>query len=198
MIMKLYQLYDTLFKQYGPQGWWPINGAYYKKDYSEKNENEKFEIAVGAILTQNTKWVNVEKVLKLLRSNKLLNREGIQDIESQALAVLIKPSGYYNQKVKKLKSLASFNKVISRESLLEIWGIGPETADSILLYAYNQPIFVIDSYTKRLMLEYQLGDIKWSYNQWQTFFHDNLEKDYKIFNEFHALIVKHAQSIKLN
>ncbi|MEE2930962.1 MAG: hypothetical protein VX370_00340 [Bacteroidota bacterium] len=196
--MKLYQLYDTLFKQYGPQGWWPINGAYYKKDYSEKNENEKFEIAVGAILTQNTKWVNVEKVLKLLRRNQLLNREGIQDIESQALAVLIKPSGYYNQKVKKLKSLASFNKVISRESLLEIWGIGPETADSILLYAYNEPIFVIDSYTKRIMLKYNIGDINWDYNQWQTFFHNNLEKDYKIFNEFHALIVKHAQSIKLN
>ena len=194
--MNLFQLYTDLYSKYGPQGWWPINSTYYKEDYSEKNTNEKFEIAVGAILTQNTTWVNVEKVLKNLRDNQLLNKKSIQSIDIQDLALFIKSSGYYNQKAKKLKELCFLSGDITRESLLRLWGVGPETADSILLYAYNQPIFVIDSYTKRLMLEYQIGDMKWNYNQWQNFFHDNLEKDYKIFNEFHALIVKHMQNKK--
>ena len=194
--MNLFQLYTDLYSKYGPQGWWPINATYYKEDYSEKNTNEKFEIAVGAILTQNTTWVNVEKVLKNLRDNQLLNKKSIQSIDIQDLALFIKSSGYYNQKAKKLKELCFLSGDVTRESLLRLWGVGPETADSILLYAYNQPIFVIDSYTKRLMLEYQIGDMKWNYNQWQNFFHDNLEKDYKIFNEFHALIVKHMQNKK--
>ena len=194
--MTLFQLYTDLYREYGPQGWWPINTTYYKEDYSEKNENEKFEIAVGAILTQNTTWINVEKVLKDLRDNQLLNKQNMQSIDIQDLALFIKSSGYYNQKAKKLKELCFFSGDVTRESLLRVWGIGPETADSILLYAYNQPIFVIDSYTKSLMLEYNIGDMKWNYNQWQAFFHDNLEKDYKIFNEFHALIVKHGQNKK--
>ena len=194
--MNLFQLYTDLYDEYGPQGWWPINAIYYKEDYSEKNEDEKFEIAVGAILTQNTTWINVEKVLKNLRDNQLLNKQNMQSIDIQDLALFIKSSGYYNQKAKKLKELCFLSEEITRESLLRVWGIGQETADSILLYAYNQPIFVIDSYTKRLMLEYNIGDMKWNYNQWQNFFHDNLEKDYKIFNEFHALIVKHMQNKK--
>ena len=103
--MNLFQLYHDLYSEYGPQGWWPINTTYYKEDYSEKNENEKFEIAVGAILTQNTTWINVEKVLKNLRDNQLLNKQNMQSIDIQDLALFIKSSGYYNQKARKLKEL---------------------------------------------------------------------------------------------
>ena len=142
--MNLKSIYDKLYKEHGPQGWWPINNKYNKKDFSEKTEQEKFEISVGAILTQNTSWKNVEKALNRLRENNTLNRKTIKNISQEELAELIKSSGYHNQKARKLKEFTEFNKEITRENLLTIWGIGQETADSILLYAYNQPIFVID------------------------------------------------------
>ena len=195
--MELKSIYDKLYEEHGPQGWWPINNRYNKNNFSEKTEQEKFEISVGAILTQNTSWNNVETALNKLRENNALNKETIKNISQEELAKLIISSGYNNQKAKKLKEFAEFNKKITRENLLSIWGIGPETADSILLYAYNYPIFVIDTYTKRVMLHNGIGKKEWSYEQWQNFFHENLKKDYKLFNEFHALFVEHAKKNNL-
>ena len=191
--MDLKSIYNELYEEHGPQGWWPINNKYNKKDFSEKTEEEKFEIAVGAILTQNTSWNNVETALNKLRENNALNKETIKNISQKALYKLIISSGYHNQKARKLKEFAEFNKDITRENLLSIWGIGPETADSILLYAYNQPNFIIDTYTKRALLHNRIGKPEWSYEKWQNLFHNNLEKDYRLFNEFHALFVEHAK-----
>lgn len=193
--MDLKSIYNQLYKEHGPQGWWPINNRYNKKDFSEKTEQEKFEVSVGAILTQNTSWKNVERALNKLRENNSLNKETIRKISQESLSKLIKSSGYHNQKARKLKEFAKLNKEITRKNLLSIWGIGPETADSILLYAHNHPIFVIDTYTKRVMLHNNIGKQKWSYEEWQNLFHDNLEKDYKLFNEFHALLVNHAKQL---
>ena len=156
--MELKSIYDELYEEHGPQGWWPINNRYNKNNFSEKTEQEKFEISVGAILTQNTSWNNVKKALNKLRKNNRLNKEAIKNISQEELAKLIISSGYNNQKAKKLKEFAEFNKKVTRENLLSIWGIGPETADSILLYAYNYPIFVIDTYTKRVMLHKNIGN----------------------------------------
>ena len=194
--MNLKSIYNKLYEEYGPQGWWPINNKYNKQDFSKKTEQERFEISVGAILTQNTSWKNVETALNKLRDNNALNKKTIRNISQEALAKLIKSSGYHNQKARKLKEFAEFNKKVTRENLLSIWGIGPETADSILLYAYNHPIFVIDTYTKRVMLYKGIGKEEWNYELWQNFFHENLEKDYKLFNEFHALFVKSAKQLK--
>ena len=195
--MNLKSIYNKLYEEYGPQGWWPINNKYNKQDFSKKTEQERFEISVGAILTQNTSWKNVETALNKLRDNNVLNKKTIRNISQEALAKLIKSSGYHNQKARKLKEFAEFNKKVTRENLLSVWGIGPETADSILLYAYNQPIFVIDEYTKRVMLHNGIGKEEWNYEKWQVFFHENLKKDYKLFNEFHALFVEHAKKNNL-
>ena len=170
----LNKIYDILYKQFGPQHWWPANS--------------RFEVIMGAILTQNTNWKNVEKAIKNLKERNLLNKEAIQNIPEKELASLIKPAGYYNQKAKKLKAFVKFEGEITRENLLNIWGIGPETVDSILLYAYNKPIFVIDAYTKRVIN--RLGYKEQTYDELQTLFMENLPTDEKLFNEFHALLVQ--------
>jgi len=189
--MNLNEVYQILYDEYGPQGWWPINNKYSKGDYSiPRNEKEEFEIILGAILTQSTSWKNVEKSLDILRKNKLIDRNKLEKIEETELAKLIKHSGYNNQKAKKIKEYLKFNKEITRETLLEIWGFGPETADSVLLYAYKKPIFVVDAYTKRIFS--RLG-VEGSYEELQNLFHTSLTKDYKLFNEYHALIVEHAK-----
>jgi len=181
------EVYNILLKKYGLQGWWPLHGKH--SGNAPKNNDEQFEISLGAILTQNTNWNNVEKALKNLRPIKI-NR--LDKIEEQKLAQLIKPSGYYNQKAKKIKLFIKFlkeKKEINRENLLGIWGLGPETVDSILLYAYNKPYFVIDAYTKRIFS--RLGYEFRTYDEWQQFFHENVNK--KIYKEYHALLVEHAK-----
>ena len=189
-------VYDKLLENYGPQGWWPLKNDYSDGNKSKKlNDEEIFEIGVGAILTQNAAWKNVEKSLNNLRDENVLDKEGIKNIETEKLAELIKSSIYNNQKAKKLKLFVEFldsGLKVNRENLLDIWGIGPETADSILLYAYRQPLFVVDAYTKRIFLRLGLIDEE-SYESVQKFFMDNLEKDVELFNEFHALIVEHAK-----
>lgn len=182
----LKQVYDKLFKAFGPQHWWP-------------GETD-FEICTGAILTQNTSWKNVEKAIDNLKSNKLLSFEALKKVEDKKLALLIKPSGYYNQKAKKLKNFINhiakyydgsleklFKSKTLREELLSINGIGPETADSMILYAANKPIFVVDAYTKRIFS--RLGYKQQSYEEFQKLFMENLTKDAKMFNEYHALLV---------
>lgn len=184
-------VYNALFEHFGPQGWWPINGKYHHGDYSyPKNEKEKLEIIHGAILTQNTSWNNVEKALINIRNID------VNKIEEKKLGLLIKSSGYFNQKASRLKLIIEFLKEIkepSREELLKVKGIGPETADSILLYAFKQPYFVIDTYTKRIFSRLGYCKENVTYEELQKLFHKGLESDYKVFNEFHALLVQHAK-----
>jgi len=177
-------LYKTLLKEYGKQSWWPTT-----------SDNKRFEIILGAILTQNTSWKQAEKAIANLKKNDLISQEAIKKVSLRKLASLIKPSGYFNQKAKRLKIINQFlekNKNPTREQLLEVNGIGPETADSILLYAFNQPYFVIDAYTKRIMQ--RIGYKEECYDELQCLFQNNLPKDYKIYNEFHALFVEHAKT----
>ena len=194
---KILKIYAVLLEKYGPQGWWPIldseSNSVYDKNFPtrRRDEKEKFEIYIGAILTQNTSWQNVEKALHNLKSSNFLSMEEIKTIDNRKLARLIKPSEYYNKKAKKIKEIIKFlksGKEANRENLLSVWGVGPETADSILLYAYNQPIFVIDAYTKRIMN--RLGFEEQTYDELQGLFMKNLPKDVQVYNEYHALLVR--------
>ena len=147
---------------------------------------------IGAILTQNTSWNNVEKAINNLKENDLIASDKILKVDTQKLANLIKPSGYYNQKAERLKIIAKFfkeNKEVTRENLLKVKGVGPETADSILLYAFNKPYFVIDTYTKRIFKRLGIAKTE-DYNQLQELFHKNLDNNSKLFNEYHALLVR--------
>lgn len=190
-------IYRYLYQFYGPQGWWPIDGMYIDK--SCLSRKEQFEIAVGSILTQNTNWKNVEQSLNNLRSINLICPKKIQSISLNQLEKLINPSGFYRQKAKKLKLLSGFilnlkDKSPTRKQLLQIWGIGPETADSILLYAYNKFEFVIDSYTKRIFLSLGILNEKMSYDEIKQVFEFNLPRDIILYQEFHSLIVTHAKN----
>ena len=145
-------------------------------------------------MTQNTSWVNVEKALLNLRKIDAIDPKKISSIDDGILKDAIRPAGYFNQKAKKLKIFAEFfmkNKSPTREQLLDLWGIGPETADSILLYAYKKNIFVIDAYTKRIMK--RVGFKEEEYDELQKLFMDNLDNDHKVFNEYHALLVELAK-----
>jgi len=194
------KIYKILLNKYSRQGWWPIAGKY---SGGPRTEAERFEVCIGAILAQNTSWKNVEKALENLRRAKALSRKALEKISVAKLARLIKPAGYYNQKAKKLKEFARFyqelrGKEPEREKLLNVWGVGPETADSILLYAYNKPIFVVDAYTRRILSRLGLCKEakeaeKCSYAEIQKFFHAKLPRNAKLFNEFHALLVEHAK-----
>ncbi|MDO8741121.1 MAG: endonuclease [Candidatus Woesearchaeota archaeon] len=200
---KLLHIYQQLFKNFGPQGWWPLTVSGYKTMHHSgdpRNDKHRLEIIIGAILAQNTSWKNVEKALYNLSKNNLINLEKLKKINQKKLADLIRPSGYYNQKAERLKIMADFllkNSVEKlkklpieelRKTLLSIKGIGPETADSVILYAFQKPIFVIDAYTKRIFE--RLGFKEKTYAQLQKLFMDNLEKKHKIFNEYHALLVE--------
>jgi len=194
---KIKRIYSILYKRFGPQGWWPLTleGQLHPKHHGKapKNDKQRFEIIIGAILTQNTNWKNVEKAICNLNKEKLININKIKKINKKRLASLIRPSGYYNQKAERLKIIADFisqNKNPKREQLLEIKGIGPETADSILLYALQKPFFVVDAYTKRIFSRLGLCNGKCSYGELQKLFHKNLQKKIKLFNEYHALLVE--------
>lgn len=186
----LISIFDKLLSFFGPQHWWPAES--------------RFEIIVGAILTQNISWNNVEKAIFNLKNKDLLSIDDILNTDIESLALLIKPAGYYNQKSRYLKNICKFirenygslEEFLSQDSrklrneLLKIKGIGPETADSIILYAAEKPVFVVDAYTKRIF--YRIGLIKQnlSYNKVQQFFMENLPKEVNLYNQYHALIVK--------
>lgn len=176
------QIYERLLAHFGKQDWWPCKTG------------KRFEIITGAILTQNTNWKNVEKALDNLSKEKLLSRNAIKKAPTSKLASAIRPSGYYKQKAKKLKAFASFSGDITRENLLSIWGIGPETADSILLYAYNKPYFVVDAYTKRVFSRLRMLKGNEDYEEIRHYFESRLPKNVKIYKEFHALIVELAKN----
>ncbi len=183
-------IYDRLLKEFGPQGWWPGDSV--------------FEIIIGTILTQNTAWGNVEKAIKNLREHNLLTPPELHQISEKSLARWIRPAGYFNIKARRIKNFLQFlfnhhqgnlqqlqelELSILREKLLTVNGIGPETADSILLYAFQKPIFVVDAYTRRIFSRHKFISEKASYSEIQQFFMTNLPQDVGLFNEFHALIV---------
>lgn len=186
---RLLKIFRALLDAFGKRHWWP-------------GETD-LEIAVGAILTQNTSWKNVEKAINNLKSLGLLDVEALHNTSEKELGEVIRSSGFYNIKSKRLKSFINviyhqFGRSLSkltvlttdelRDLFLGIDGIGPETADSILLYAFNRPIFVVDAYTKRFLRNHELHDLK-TYDDIQHWFMMNLPGDTYIFNEFHALIV---------
>ncbi|MBT3982739.1 MAG: endonuclease III domain-containing protein [Bacteriovoracaceae bacterium] len=199
------EVYQKLLKLHGPQGWWPLfhlekDGGYHIGDYSyPRNESEKFEVCVGAILTQNTTFKNVEKCLALLHQNGICDPSSLLKASSQLVIESIRPSGYFNQKFKKLLIFSEFfislkQETPSREQLCGLWGIGPETADSILLYAYEVPIFVVDAYTQRIFSHLGFVQGSFNYSRLQSYFMDQLGSDVELFQEYHALIVAHAKS----
>lgn len=188
---KLKNIYTRLFEVFGPQHWWP--------------GDTPFEVAVGAVLTQNTNWGNVEKAITNLKNANALCPVAMDRMSGPRLAELIRPSGYYNVKAARLKALISFimkdyqgniermkngdpHKL--RESLLGINGIGQETADSILLYAVGVPFFVIDAYTKRVLSRHGILSADSEYEDFQGLFHRHMARNTGLYNEYHALIVK--------
>lgn len=210
--MIIEKIYDSLLKEYGYQGWWPLidyegvnptkTGSitgYHPNDYSfPRNKKERFEIICGTLLTQNTNWINVEKALVNLKEKNLLYPEKIISCNKKKLCVAIKSTGYYNQKCERLKILSHFfldlnEDIPNREKLLSLKGIGPETADSILLYAYGIPVFVVDNYTRRILLNLGLINDKMNYEEIRNYIEGNIEKDFKTYQEFHALLVEHAK-----
>lgn len=195
MISKdLHNIYNLLQDAFGPQHWWP--------------GETPFEVMVGAILTQNTAWTNVEKAIANLKARGVLSAQAIARLEQAELAELIRPAGYYNIKARRLKNfvhrfvsdydgdvvrLREVGLCEAREWLLGINGVGRETADSILLYALEKPIFVIDAYTKRILLRHSMVDDQTDYDELQELFMSALPDDERMFNEFHALLVKCAK-----
>ncbi len=204
----LLKLYHKLLKEYGPQGWWPLlrlPARYHPSDYSlPRTSKERFEICAGAILTQNTAWKNAERALEGLSKKGLLSPERLLRAGREAVEEAIRPSGYYAQKARKLREFARFYKELRgrtppREALLSLWGIGPETADSILLYAYKEPRFVIDAYTRRVLASEGLlppAEAKrLSYEELQLLFEEALPRSVPPYQEYHALLVRRAKEL---
>ena len=204
---KIYKIYKFLDKTYGAQGWWPfMNGGYHPLDYNfPRNSDEVFEVCLGSILTQNTTFTSVVKSLNNLHVKAALNADAIESMDIDELKMAIRPSGYHNQKARYILEFIKFYKslngtVPSREELLNVVGIGPETADSILLYGYNQCEFKVDAYTKRILLELGLIDEKAKYHDIKLLMESSLTESVKdkkelliLYQEYHALIVKHAK-----
>ncbi len=185
------EIYRKLFKRYGPQHWWPAETP--------------FEVIIGAILTQNTAWTNVAKAIAKLKAAGKLSPGALRDTPEEELARLIRPAGYYHVKARRLKAFVNWlgeqykdrlNKMFSgeirdlRRELLAVYGIGEETADSILLYAGNKPVFVIDAYTRRILDRLGIAPKSNDYTAYQALFMSNLPPDAMLFNEYHALLVR--------
>ncbi len=195
----LMQVYHRMYRRYGPQGWWPGDGP--------------LDVVIGAILTQSAAWTNVEKALRNLKDADCWSLESIDRCAQEELASIIRPSGYFNAKARKLKAFARHvchhygghleaffdqETVELRSELLSIHGIGPETADDILVYAAGKPSFVIDAYTRRIMdrmglISQKESGKKTSYEECQLRFQENLPADPQLFNEYHALLDQHAK-----
>jgi endonuclease-3 related protein len=193
---RLLALYRLLHAAYGPQHWWPAETP--------------FEVMVGAVLTQAAAWSNVERAIARLKGAGALLPQAILALPDARLAELIRPAGYFNAKARKLKALCaliverfggdlaamlSHDPEDLRRLLLATYGIGPETADSILLYAAGRPYFVVDAYTVRLFRRLQMGPEGGSYREWQRFFMEHLPRDAALYNEYHALVVRHGKEM---
>jgi len=191
MAVDLMRVYELLFEAFGPQHWWP--------------GDTPFEVMVGAVLTQNTNWKNVHRAIENLKEAGLLEPKAMARLSLEELGELIRPAGYYRLKARRLQNLlrlvmeryegsleAMFAEQTSalREQLLGVQGIGPETADSILLYAAGKPVFVVDAYTHRVLARHGWIDFEADYYQLQELFHGSLPEDVQLFNEYHALLVR--------
>ena len=188
---RLLEMFNLLLNHFGPQHWWPAE--------------TELEMMVGAVLTQNTAWENVDKAIENLKRKNLLSIESLKSLSITELAGKIRPAGYYNVKAGRLKNLINFilaeyngdmDSLLREETgelrngLLSVKGIGPETADSIILYAAKRPVFVVDTYTYRVLTRHGMAGEEATYYDLQDLFLDNLPDDVELFNEFHALIVK--------
>jgi len=188
---KLLTIYKRLYRHFGPRGWWP--------------GRTPFEVMVGAVLTQNAAWGNAEKAILNIKRERALSPKKIHRMPIRRLKRLIRPSGFFNEKAKKLKNLADFllescngrikslkkeNSGVLRNRLLGVNGIGPETADSILLYALEKPAFVVDAYTKRIFSRHRMIKKDAAYGEVRDFFMSSLPRRRALYNEYHALIVE--------
>ncbi len=187
------EIYDLFFQEYGYQNWWPADSA--------------FEVIVGAILTQSCSWHNVSLALNNLKKDNLLDPKKILNMKIDKFESLIKPSGYYKQKAKKIISFLKYFEIYDfdidnikkntiekvREELLNIWGIGEESADSILSYAFDKPMLVVDTYTKRFTYRLSLTDVDIKYSDLQKYLMDILPHDNEYYKDFHAQIVYHSK-----
>ena len=193
--MRIISVYKKLRKEYGSQKWWPADS--------------RFEIMLGAILTQNTSWRNVELAISNLQSASALSLEGVLESSHEQLAAWIKPSGYFNIKAKRLRNycqwysdqgaydgLKYLRTALLRERLLSVNGVGPETADDIILYAFSRKVFVVDTYTRRIFSRLGVTSADIDYESLKNVFENALSKEsVKTFSEYHALIVIHAKEV---
>ncbi len=205
------RLHRRLAARYGPQGWWPLASlagrpgfdqrGYHPGRYGVPGPRRRFEVAAGAVLTQNTSWGNAESALAALRAARLLTPAALLACPPRRLAALIRSSGYYHQKARKLRALAAFLAagsgrragIPARADLLALWGIGPETADSILLYAWHLPVPVVDAYTRRLFHRLGWTGPRAGYEELSALCAAGLPAEAPLLQEFHALVVRHAK-----
>jgi len=206
------KIYEKLYELYGPQGWWPItnnNGintiktgttkGYHPLNYDlPQDRNEIFEVILGSILTQNTTWLQADKALSHLNQLDVVEPEKLLQLDAETMKTAIRCTGFLNQKSIYLREISRFfiklkDKIPIRKELLKVKGVGNETADSILLYAYKQPEFVVDAYTRRIFRHLKIIDEKISYMKLKNLFESNLPRDVPVYQEYHALIVEHAK-----
>ena len=193
--LPILEIYKGLLEHYGPQRWWPADSP--------------FEVMAGAVLVQSTSWRNVEHAIANLKASDSLSPDAIRDMGPETLEQLIRPSGFYRVKARRLRSLCEYLSEryadsieamnerpagVLRRELLTVHGIGEETADDILLYAFNRPTFVVDAFTRRIFHRMGWCQLNSSYEDLQRVFHDHLPKDAALYNEYHALIVRHGNS----
>lgn len=191
---RLWAVYQRLLVCYGPQHWWP--------------GDTPFEVIIGAILTQSAAWGNVEKAINNLKGAGILNPAALRAVSQEDLSRLVYPSGYFNTKAHKIKAFVHYlgeryhdslealfraEADTLRRELLSVYGIGEETADSILLYAGGKPVFVVDAYTRRILQRLGLAPQQETYAAYQALFRENLPADAGLFNEYHALLVRHGK-----
>ncbi|HAA85179.1 MAG TPA: endonuclease [Kosmotogaceae bacterium] len=189
MEMNLLKIYELLFEEHGPQEWWPADTP--------------FEVAVGAILTQNTSWLNVEAAIDQMKEAEMLDAKKLAEESTEVIGHLIKPAGFWKAKAGAIKSIAklfsenSFSEgrnAPGRNRLLAIKGVGNETADAILLYAFGENVFVVDKYTRRLLTRLGMNPPE-GYRALQDIFVRSLPDDVELYGEYHALIVKHSKAV---
>ena len=205
-------IYQKLYELYGPQGWWPlvnyrgtspnktgVTQGYHPLNYDLPEErNDIYEVILGAILTQNTTWQQANKAIQNLNRLNALKPENLLSLNEDALKSAIRTAGFLNQKSNYLKAVTKFyikldGTIPTRKELLRVKGVGNETADSILLYAFKQPEFVVDAYTTRIFTHLGIADRKIKYLMLKELFQSNLAPDVAVYQEYHALLVEHAK-----
>ena len=195
------EIYEALRRAWGPRRWWPVTPpGETRPAYTggPRNDLQRFEVAVGALLTQNTSWSNAARAIESLNRTGAMSPGALDSIDEMALASAIRSAGYFNQKAKRLKTLAAFflsREPVTRESLLALNGVGPETADSIMLYAFDAALFVVDAYTRRLFGRLGLVAALAPYEEIRGAFERNLPRRAAVYKEYHALIVEHGKRV---